>query len=179
MNRRAFVVETPSAIFQTVSERLSEKPQIGPRGGPARGQKGPLGPFDRPYTAQIHARSVAPNPFSDSLRRRILRGWTSVLRSSRKVARRRRAFSQEGGIGVARLNDSSSSEARMIAECVLCTRLSCDAGHSSSASSMAAVLTTSWLASTSLVSRFCCSRAVFRSTGLTQFDQKSISGLPD
>ena len=30
---------------------------------------------------------------------------------------------QEGGIGVARLNESSSSEARMIAECVLCTRL--------------------------------------------------------
>ena len=37
---------------------------------------------------------------------------------------------QEGGIGVARLKESSSSEARMIAECVLCTRLSCDAGHS-------------------------------------------------
>ena len=72
---------------------------------------------------------------------------------------------------MARLNDSSSSEARMIAECVLCTRLSCDAGHSSSASSMAAVLTTSWLASTSLVSRFCCSRAVFRSTGLTQLKE--------
>jgi hypothetical protein len=39
-------------------------------------------------------------------------------------------FSQEGGIGVARLKESSSSEARMIAECVLCTRLSCDVGHS-------------------------------------------------
>src|SRR5215203_402022 len=50
-------------------ERLSEKPRIGPRGGPARGQKGPLGPFDRPYTAQIHARSVAPNPFSDGFSR--------------------------------------------------------------------------------------------------------------
>src|SRR5215208_6903479 len=28
--------------------------------------KGPLGPFDRPYTALIHALSVAPNPFSES-----------------------------------------------------------------------------------------------------------------
>ena len=36
---------------------------------------------------------------------------------SPKFARRSRASSQEGGIGVARLNDSSSSEARMIAEC--------------------------------------------------------------
>src|SRR4051812_46844303 len=53
-------------------ERLSEKPRIRPRGGPARGQKGPFGPFDRPYTALIHALSVAPNPFSDSFRRGIL-----------------------------------------------------------------------------------------------------------
>src|SRR5215211_6096447 len=43
--------------------KLSEKPRIGPRGGPARGQKGPFGPFDRPYSAQIHALSVAPTPF--------------------------------------------------------------------------------------------------------------------
>src|SRR5215218_10984609 len=81
------------------------------------------------------------------------------------------ALAQEGGMGVARLKESSSSEARMIAECVLCTRLSCDAGHSSMASSMAAVLTTSWLASTSSASPFCCSRAVFRSTGLTQLKE--------
>jgi hypothetical protein len=36
----------------------------------------------------------------------------------------------------------------MIAECILCTCLNCDALHSSIASSMAAVLTTSRLAST-------------------------------
>jgi hypothetical protein len=48
----------------------------------------------------------------------------------------------------------------MIAECADCTRLSLDADHSSIASSMATVLTTSWLASTSSVSRFCCSMAV-------------------
>jgi hypothetical protein len=29
-------------------------------------EEGPLGPFDRPYTALIHGLSVAPNPFSDS-----------------------------------------------------------------------------------------------------------------
>src|SRR5215208_2629538 len=86
MNRRAFVVETPSAIFQTVSERLSEKPRIGPRGGPARGQKGPLGPFDRPYTAQIHARSVAPNPFSDSFSRNCLINSRRGLNRERLVA---------------------------------------------------------------------------------------------
>ena len=60
--------------------------------------------------------------------REILR--TSQARSSRKFARGGCAFSQEGGIGVARLKESASSEARMIAEWVLCTRLSCDAGHS-------------------------------------------------
>ena len=40
-----------------------------------------------------------------------------------EIGRGRCAFSQEGGIGVARLKESSSSEATMIAECVLCTRL--------------------------------------------------------
>jgi hypothetical protein len=69
---------------------------------------------------------------------------------------------------VARLMDSSSSEAMMSAECVLCTRLSCDAGHSLRASSTAAVLTTSRPASTSSASCFCCSRAVSSSTGFTQ-----------
>jgi hypothetical protein len=43
---------------------------------------------------------------------------------SSKFARGRSAFAQEGGLGVARLSDSPSSEARMIAECLLCTRLS-------------------------------------------------------
>jgi hypothetical protein len=59
------------------------------------------------------------------------------------LARGRGVFSQEDGIGVARLKESPSSEARMIAECVLCTRLSLDADQWSMASSMAAVLTTS------------------------------------
>ena len=80
-------------------------------------------------------------------------------------------------MGVARLNDSPSSEARMIAECALCTRLSSEGIHSSIASSMAAVLTTSWLASTSAVNRFCCSRAVLMSTGLTQL-KEAQTGLP-
>ena len=57
-----------------------------------------------------------------------------------EVAQGSRASSQEGGIGVARLSDSSSSEARIIAECILCTRLSCDALHSSIASSFSPCL---------------------------------------
>jgi hypothetical protein len=60
-----------------------------------------------------------------------------------EVVQGSRAFSQEGGIDVARLKASSSSEAKMIAECADCTRLSCGAVHSAIASSMAAVLTTS------------------------------------
>src|SRR5215212_2223023 len=84
---------------------------------------------------------------------------------------RRIGFSQERGIGVARLSESPSSEARMIAECALCTRLSSEGIHSSIASSIAAVLTTSWLASTSSLKRFCCSRAVSSSIGLTQLKE--------
>src|SRR5215217_8330754 len=81
------------------------------------------------------------------------------------------AVAQEGGIGVARLNESPDSEARMIAECADCTRLSSEGIHSSIASSMAAVLITRWLASTSAVNRSCCSRAVSNSTGLTQLKE--------
>src|ERR687897_287094 len=84
---------------------------------------------------------------------------------------RRLRFSQERGIGVARLSESPSSEARMIAECALCTRLSSEGIHSSIAFSIAAVLTTSWLASTSSVNCFCCSSAVSSSTGLTQLKE--------
>ena len=47
--------------YETV-RKASDKPAR----WPARGRKGPFGPFDRPYTALTHALSVAPNPFSDS-----------------------------------------------------------------------------------------------------------------
>src|SRR3712207_7524983 len=52
-------------------------------------------------------------------------------------------------IGVARLNDSPSSDAKMMAEWEDSTRLSTPAAHSSIASSSAAVLTTSCRASRS------------------------------
>ncbi len=45
-------------------------------------------------------------------------------------------------MGVARLSNSPFSEAKIMPECEACTRLSADTGHSSSASSSAAVLTT-------------------------------------
>src|SRR5215207_10146813 len=57
-------------------------------------------------------------------------------------SRLRRVVSQEGGIGVARLKDSPSSENKIVAECEDCARLSTLAGQSSIASSIAAVLTT-------------------------------------
>src|ERR671920_1170576 len=105
------------------------------------------------------SRRVAPDPTMLQ---------TSHPRGSEKFARRSRASSQEGGIGVAWLSNRSSSEARIIAECILRTRLSSDAVHSSIASSMAAVLTTSRLASTSSLNCLCCSRAVSSSSGFTQ-----------
>ena len=94
------------------------------------------------------------------VRGRVILRTTSPLRSSKKFASESRASSQEGGIDVARLSDSSSSEARMIAECMLCTRLSCEADHSSITSSMAAVLTASRLASTSSLNCLCSTSAV-------------------
>src|SRR5829696_9370114 len=81
------------------------------------------------------------------------------------------AFAQEGGIGVARLNESRSSENKMVAECEDCALLSTLAGQSSIASSIAAVFTTRCRASTSSVNLFCCSRAVSRSTCMAQLKQ--------
>src|SRR5918994_1034689 len=81
---------------------------------------------------------------------------------------RRLGFSQERGIGVARLSESPSSEARMIAECADCTRLSSEGIHSSIASSIAAVLDPHWLASTSPVNRPCRPHGRSRSTRPTQ-----------
>src|SRR5215212_7754261 len=101
-----------------------------------------------------------------------------VLRSS-PAGDNSRTSSQVGGIGVAWASNSSSSEARMIAECILCTRLSCDALHSSIASSMAAVLTTSWLVSTSSLNCLCCSRAVSNWTGFTQSKDPQTEGSPN
>jgi hypothetical protein len=73
---------------------------------------------------------------------------------SEKIALRLgRVLAQEGGIGVARLNDSPPSEARIIAECADCARLRCEGVHSSIASSTAADFTTSWPVSTSSFSR--------------------------
>src|SRR5918994_6420462 len=81
------------------------------------------------------------------------------------------AFAQEGGIGVARLNESRSSENKMVAECEYCALLSTIAGQSSIASSIAAVFTTRCRASTSSVNLCCCSRAVSRSTCMAQLKQ--------
>ncbi len=58
-----------------------------------------------------------------------------------------RVFSQEGGMGVARLKDSPLPEARMVPECEDCARLSSVDDHASVTSDRAAVLTTSCRAS--------------------------------
>jgi hypothetical protein len=78
----------PEGNFREYSfQKLSEKPRIRPRGGPARGRKEPFGPFDRPYAGLIHALSVAPNPFSDSFGRVVL--GSSHLASPRSNTRKR------------------------------------------------------------------------------------------
>src|SRR5215211_1738284 len=68
--------ESPPAVYQTVSEKLSEKSRRCLERGPTdRRKKGLFGPFCRPYTGQINGWRMAQITFRTvSLGRRVNRG---------------------------------------------------------------------------------------------------------